>query len=71
MNALSEQNTKVHGFTLFNGPYALSGNRFMLDGETAAGEGGIYELDTATVSVTRRMDYQSIESVFKKWGADL
>ena len=71
LNAQSFNNSQVHGFTIFNGPYALSGNRFMLEGETAAGEGGIYELDTATASVVRRMDYQSIESVFKKWGADL
>lgn len=71
LNARSEQNSKVHGFTLFNGPYALSGNRFMLEGETSAGEGGIYELDTETVSTVRKIDYQSIEAVFKKWGADL
>ncbi len=71
LNAQSFNKPDVHGFTIFNGPYALSGNRFMLEGETSAGEGGIYELDTATVSVVRRIDYQSIETVFKKWGADL
>ncbi len=71
LNAQSFNNTNVHGFTIFNGPYALGGNRFMIEGETAAGEGGIYELDTATVSVVRKIDFQSIESMFKKWGADL
>ncbi|HOI91773.1 MAG TPA: hypothetical protein PLK28_14820 [Candidatus Rifleibacterium sp.] len=71
LNAQSLNNSQVHGFTLFNGPHALSGNRFMIEGETSAVEGGIYELDTENVSVTRKMDYQSIEAVFKKWGADL
>ncbi|HNW11276.1 MAG TPA: hypothetical protein PKI71_07930, partial [Candidatus Rifleibacterium sp.] len=71
LNAQSFNNANVHGFTVFNGPYPLSGNRFMVEGETAAGEGGIYELDTETVSVVRKIDFQSIEAVFKKWGADL
>lgn len=71
LNAQSFNNSDVNGFTLFNGPYALNGNRFMVEGETSAGEGGIYELDTENVSVVRKMDFQSIEAVFKKWGADL
>ena len=71
LNAQSFNNPNVHGFTIFNGPYALNDNRFMVEGQTAAGEGGLYELDTATVSVVRKIAYQSIEEVFKKWGADL
>lgn len=61
----------ITGFTMFDGPFPLKDNRFMLEGQSSDGKGGIYEVDASKAMVMRLLDYKSIQEILEKGGTSL
>lgn len=68
LNSPKLAETNRTGIDLYEGPFYLGDNRFMIEGAIDGGPAGLFELDASSTRVIRHTSYDAITTAFSRGG---